>query len=82
VVRAGTDPKVVKALSDALAVAAKDPDYVKYLQDQYAASGSFVAADEARAFLDGELKAMKSLAAQVGMTKAEAPAAAGETKKN
>ncbi len=30
VVRAGTDPKVVKTLSDALAVAAKDPEYVKY----------------------------------------------------
>jgi tripartite-type tricarboxylate transporter receptor subunit TctC len=82
VIRAGTDPKIVKTLSDALAVAANDPDYVKYLQDQYATSGSFVAADKARAFLDGELKAMKALAAEVGMTKAEAPAAAGETKKN
>src|SRR5262245_6879375 len=82
VVRAGTDPKIVKTLSDALAKAANDPDYAKYLQDQYAASGSFVAADKARAFLDGELKAMKALAAEVGMTKAEAPAAAGATKKN
>jgi tripartite-type tricarboxylate transporter receptor subunit TctC len=82
VVRAGTDPKVVKALSDALAVAAKDPEYVKYLTDQYADPASFVPADKARTFLDGELTAMKALAAQVGMTKAEAPPAPTETKKN
>lgn len=81
VVKAGTDPKVVKTLADALAVAAKDPDYVKYLADQYASSTSFVGADKARAFLDGELAAMKALAADVGMTKAEA-APAGEPKKN
>jgi tripartite-type tricarboxylate transporter receptor subunit TctC len=82
VIRAGTDPKIVKTMSDALAVAAQDPDYVKYLKDQYADPDSFVASDKAREFLDGELKAMKALAAEVGMTKAEAPAAAGETKKN
>jgi tripartite-type tricarboxylate transporter receptor subunit TctC len=81
VVRAGTDPKIVKALSDALAVAAKDPDYVKYLADQYADPASFIPADKARSFLDGELTAMRALAAQVGMTKAEA-AVPAETKKN
>ena len=72
VVRAGTDPKIVKTLSDALAVAAKDPEYVKYLADQYADPASFVAGRQGARFLDGELKAMKALAAQVGMTKAEA----------
>jgi len=75
VVRGGTDPKIVKKLSDALAAAAKDPEYVDYLKSQYADPQSFVAADKAGAFFDRELKAMKALAAQVGMTKAEAPAA-------
>jgi tripartite-type tricarboxylate transporter receptor subunit TctC len=81
-VRAGTDPKIVKALSEALANAAKNPEYVKYLNDQYADAASFVPADKARAFLDRELTAMKALAAQVGMTKAEAQTPPAETKKN
>jgi tripartite-type tricarboxylate transporter receptor subunit TctC len=79
VVRGGTDAKIVKKLSDALAAAAKDPEYVEYLKSQYADPNSFVAGDKADAFFAGELKAMKALAAQVGMTKAEAPA---EAKKN
>ena len=79
VVRGGTDAKIVKKLSEALAAAAKDPEYVEYLKSQYADPNSFVAGDKADAFFAGELKAMKALAAQVGMTKAEAPA---EAKKN
>ena len=79
VVRGGTDAKLVQKLSDALAAAAKDPEYVDYLKSQYADAQSFVAADKADAFFDRELKAMKQLAAQVGMTKEEAPA---EPKKN
>jgi tripartite-type tricarboxylate transporter receptor subunit TctC len=79
VVRGGTDAKIVKKLSEALAAAANDPEYVEYLKSQYADPNSFVAGDKADAFFAGELKAMKALAAQVGMTKAEAPA---EAKKN
>ena len=80
VVRAGTDPKIVKKLADALAIAAKNPEYAEYLKEQYADPASFVPADKAAAFFARELKAMKALAADVGMTKAEAPT--GETKKN
>lgn len=78
-VRGGTDPKIVKALSAALAQAAADPEYVAYLKDQYADPQSFVPADKAAAFFARELKAMRALASEVGMTKAEA---ATETKKN
>ena len=42
VVKGGTDPKLVKTLADALAEAAKDPEYVAYLKDQYADANSFV----------------------------------------
>jgi putative tricarboxylic transport membrane protein len=80
VVRAGTDPKVVKTLSDLLSAAAKEPDYVKYLADQYA-DPNFVPVEKARPFLDGELTAMRALVAQVGMTKAD-PAAPTEATKN
>jgi tripartite-type tricarboxylate transporter receptor subunit TctC len=68
VVRAGTDPKVIKTLSDALETAAKDPEYATYLKDQYADPASFVPAQGAAAFLNGELKSMKALAAEVGIT--------------
>jgi tripartite-type tricarboxylate transporter receptor subunit TctC len=70
VVRSGTDPKIVKTLSDALAAAAKDPEYVAYLKDQYADPNSFVPGDKTAAFLANELKAMKALIADSGVTKA------------
>jgi tripartite-type tricarboxylate transporter receptor subunit TctC len=72
VVKAGTDPKVVKVLSDALAEAAKDPEYAAYLKDQYAAADSFVPGAATSAFLAGELKAMKDLIASSGVTQAPA----------
>jgi tripartite-type tricarboxylate transporter receptor subunit TctC len=70
VVRAGTDAKVVKKLSDALEAAAKSPAYAAYLKEQYADPASFVSADGAAQFLDHELKAMKALASDVGITAA------------
>ena len=60
--RAGTDPKRVKVISDALAKAAATKDYKDYLADQYADANSFVPAARARAFLQGELKAMQKFA--------------------
>ena len=60
--RAGTDPKRVKVVSDALAKAAASQEYKDYLADQYADADSFVPADKARAFLEGELKAMQKFA--------------------
>jgi tripartite-type tricarboxylate transporter receptor subunit TctC len=69
VVRAGTDAKVVKMLADALAEAAKDPEYAAYLKEQYADPNSFVPAPKTKAYLDNELKAMKQLIASSGVTK-------------
>lgn len=60
--RAGTDPKRVKVISDALAKAAASQEYKDYLADQYADANSFVPAARARAFLQGELKAMQKFA--------------------
>jgi tripartite-type tricarboxylate transporter receptor subunit TctC len=71
VVKAGTDPKIVKVLSDALAEAANDPEYVAYLKDQYAAVDSYVSGSATSAFLAGELKAMKDLIASSGATPEE-----------
>jgi tripartite-type tricarboxylate transporter receptor subunit TctC len=62
IARAGTSPQMTTLLSDTLAKVAKDPEYVAYLEEQYAEADSFVAGDEARAFLQGELNAMKKLA--------------------
>jgi tripartite-type tricarboxylate transporter receptor subunit TctC len=82
VVRAGTDPRIVRTLADALTAAAKDPAYVKLLQDQNADPESFIGVTRARVFLDGQLASLKALAAPAGATKAEAPTAPAETKKN
>jgi tripartite-type tricarboxylate transporter receptor subunit TctC len=60
--RAGTDPKRVKVISDALAKAAASQEYKDYLADQYADANSFVPADRARAFLEKELASMKKFA--------------------
>ena len=50
VVKAGTDAKIVKKLADALAEAAKDPEYVAYLKEQYADPNSFVPAAKTKAY--------------------------------
>jgi len=63
VVKGGTDPKVVARLAAAMAEAARDPEYVAYLKEQYADPNSFVSAGNTKSFLEGELKAMKQLIA-------------------
>ncbi|HXZ50182.1 MAG TPA: tripartite tricarboxylate transporter substrate binding protein [Usitatibacter sp.] len=60
VVKAGTPPERVKTLSDAMAKVAATDEYKKFLQDQYAASDSFVPADKAVAFLEQQLADMKA----------------------
>lgn len=60
--RADTDPKRVKVISDALARAAATREFKDYLADQYADANSFVPADKARAFLEKELSSMKKFA--------------------
>ncbi len=62
IMKAGTDPKRVKVISDALAKVAATDDFKKYLHDQYADADSFVPADHALAFMKGELSKMKKYA--------------------
>ena len=73
VVKGSTDAAIVKTLGRALAEAAKDPEYVTYLKEQYADPNSFVSAADTKAFLDNELKAMKQLIASSGVTEQTAP---------
>jgi len=51
VVRSGTNPAIVKKLSDAFATVAKSKEYADYLKLQYANSNSFVGADESLHFM-------------------------------
>ena len=51
-------------LSDALAKVAATGEYRKFLEDQYAASDSFVPADRAQSFLQAQLADMKAAMAK------------------
>jgi tripartite-type tricarboxylate transporter receptor subunit TctC len=62
VVRAGTDPERVKALADAVARMANDPEYYGFLKESLALRDSFIPAAQAKKFLDGELAAMQKFA--------------------
>lgn len=59
VVKAGTDPKHVKLLSDAIAKAARTPEYAAYLKESLARKDSFIAAAEAQKFIAGEIATMQ-----------------------
>ncbi len=59
VVRAGTPPDRVKALSDALAKIAASDEYKKFLRDQFAAEDSFVEAAKADGYVKTQLDDMK-----------------------
>jgi tripartite-type tricarboxylate transporter receptor subunit TctC len=64
VVRAGTDPKHVKALGDALERVAKTDDFRKYLTEELAFADSFIPAREAARFIAGELQTIESNASK------------------
>ncbi len=64
VVKAGTPADRVKTLSDAMARVAATDEYKKFLAEQYAASDSFVPADQAVAFLQAQLADMKAAMAK------------------
>ena len=51
IVRAGTDPSIVKKLSDAFAKVAKTKEYADYLKLQYANSNSYVGAEDSSKFM-------------------------------
>jgi tripartite-type tricarboxylate transporter receptor subunit TctC len=60
VVKGGTPADRVKILSDALAKVAATEEYKKFLEEQYAASDSFIPADKAVSFLQRQLEDMKA----------------------
>jgi tripartite-type tricarboxylate transporter receptor subunit TctC len=60
-VKAGTDPHQMKALSTALEAVAKDPEYISYLEEQYADPDSYIGGSEAMKFIQSELATMKAL---------------------
>jgi tripartite-type tricarboxylate transporter receptor subunit TctC len=62
VVRAGTPPERVKALSAALSKVAATPEFKKFLEEQYASPDSFIDASKAGAFVKEQLDDMKKLA--------------------
>lgn len=62
VMKAGTDPRHVEAVSAALAKAAATDDYKQWLKDQYADANSFVPASKAVAFMKGQLDIMRKYA--------------------
>lgn len=66
IMKAGTDPKKVKIISDALAKVAVSPEYKAYLKDQYATDDSYFATDDALKIMQQELADMKKIAAPVG----------------
>jgi tripartite-type tricarboxylate transporter receptor subunit TctC len=59
VVRAGTAPERVQALSAALAKVAASAEYRKFLENQFAISDSFVDAAKALEFVKAQLDDMK-----------------------
>jgi tripartite-type tricarboxylate transporter receptor subunit TctC len=61
VVRAGTPPERVQALSDALAEVAATAEYKDFLQEQFAGENSFLGANEAALFLKEQLEAMRNV---------------------
>ncbi len=61
VVRAGTDPAKVKAMSESLDKVAAMPQYKSYLVKEAASKDSYVPAKDAAAFMQGELDAMKKI---------------------
>ena len=65
VVKAGTDPRIVKALAEAFARIATMPEFKSFLAHQFAAPASFVGADNAQAFMQSQIDEMKKVV--VGM---------------
>jgi tripartite-type tricarboxylate transporter receptor subunit TctC len=51
IVKAGTDPAIVKKLADALGNVAKTPEFKQYLESQYADPDSYLPADKANQYM-------------------------------
>ena len=63
VVKAGTDPQRVKVIADALARVYADPEYKDFLKQAIAAEDSFVPADKAAPFMQGEFENVRKVLA-------------------
>ena len=61
VVKAGTDPAKIKAMSESLDKVAAMPQYKSYLDKQAAIIDGYVPAKNAAAFMQGELDAMRKI---------------------
>jgi tripartite-type tricarboxylate transporter receptor subunit TctC len=68
VVKAGTDPKKVKVLENALTKMSQSQQYKDFLKTQYGDPASYLAGDQAFKFLDGWLKEARSIMKETGMT--------------
>lgn len=64
VMKAGTDPQRVKLVADAIARAAKSPEYIAFLKESLARKDSFLPASEAQAFIAGEIDSMQKFSAK------------------
>lgn len=67
VVKAGTDPKIVKRLSDELGKVAQTAEFKAYLKQQYADPKSYVPMDKARTFMNDWLAQAKKFRAETKM---------------
>ena len=59
VVKAGTPKDRVKILSDAMAKVSANPEFQKFLEENYSAKESFLPADKAEGFLAAQVQEMK-----------------------
>lgn len=66
VVKAGTDPQRVKAISDALARVYADKEYTEFLKSALASEDSYVPAKDATAFMQGEFEAVRKVLSATG----------------
>ncbi len=67
VVKAGTDPAIVKKLGDELGKVAHTEEFKTYLTGQYADPNSYVPPDKARGFMDAWLKEAKKFRSETKM---------------
>jgi len=67
VVKAGTDPKIVKKLADELAKISQNAEFKGYLDQQYADPASYVPMEHARKFMDDWLVQAKKFRAETQM---------------
>lgn len=65
--KAGTDPKRVKVISDALTKMAGTPEYKAYLKEEFAAPDSYVPASQARQYVQNMLASLRKEAESAGM---------------